>query len=101
MKAMICQSYRTDQGMEIWQDAICTAQNMDGVVKKIKAVPCKVAVSKKKAERRRHAAGSGRTVAGGQGTIQSEGGHQAICRRGKRRMASVQETAAVAAEEVN
>ena len=30
MKAMICQSYRTDQGMEIWQDAICTAQNMDG-----------------------------------------------------------------------
>jgi len=51
MKAMICQSYRTDQGMEIWQDAICTAQNMDGVVKKIKAVPCKVAVSKKKAER--------------------------------------------------
>ena len=48
--AMICQSYRTDQGMEIWQDAICTAQNMDGVVKKIKAVPCKVAVSKKKPE---------------------------------------------------
>ena len=51
MMALICQSYRTDQGMEIWQDAICTAQNMDGVVKKIKAVPCKVAVSKKKAER--------------------------------------------------
>ena len=48
---MIRQSHPTDKGMEIGQDGICTAQNMDGVVKKIKAVPCKVAVSKKKAER--------------------------------------------------
>lgn len=32
-------SISDSQGREIWQDAICTAQNMDGVVKKIKAVP--------------------------------------------------------------